>query len=1065
MEVLFAGRGSRFSAAVHLLALLLECRADQSASQSSGDHLVHDYGDKDFYLKLRALTAVEGNFEPPFNPDVTQYSVTVEDETKSSLGFTVGLDWTRYNAKQFQHPNVYVDGQRLQFAPPEDSMFNITLDDNIGPVDRLVHIKVTDPTTAPSGNLKDIVGMHSENSLSYTIHVFQPPDSGGIVRATSLTVVTASGAVIEPQTKFDMNSTVDMYSYVVGAHDASVSVDLECPIFPGCTRVLEGSVMPIDAKMKVELGETLQSKVEVSCQYRHERWAKDLISRTYALQFRRQLETGVPDVYLKAELFVMPDQGYCESVQRSDPYLQGWTNSEPDHAAQSGFVCRVQQQSVDFVVAMQHKGAMSLLENQNTKKELSLQNAIPRAILTQPGREFYSLRVLAGTLARLYPVLVMRVAACNTLQPPVHKVLKPTFRQSSAKDSMCLEETCSQRDVDNCFVEPARCSTYKATGLRCPPGHSVRPELEDAECKAAVCSVTEDQATCCRSDPTTATTTTTTTTESKSTRGSAESLPQSAAVALRCGGAEYEVSFAVGEVPGLGGPAQNEPLIYTELGTVSADRTSGQEQFFVAPASERAAGAAAPGAGGWSGGTLRTSDLEQFSVELGKRVVLDGRAAVVSAVGAHGDGTYSVIFQDTGVQSEPLHLAETRGTPKFLVGDRVKAFGLHGTIAGVTPKASETSYKVKWDSNGEVSGDLPAERLAYVEGSNFKEGDQVVVNGTFGTITSVEEALGSYRVSLPGNTLRGPLKPWQLQTTEAIRNSSSPFVVGDEVTVFGSKLGVVRSVPDDHDMYFVTILSDGLATFALPRSAMSMHEHKLIVGQRVVAPQGEAMVTSAPHFFQQFQIRFRNGTVTKVPASDMDLDARGRANEPSVGDNVTVRGIPGLTVAGPFVDTAYQVVYTATGESDFVISGALQAVPEQVPKGKVGDAVLVSSRRAIIIFGPDHTGQYIVRFEDDGSIAGPFAYDALTQPRMLGLREEVAAAAQLEASMPRRGEHLMLWLAAALPSAGAAAHLLSRLCRRGPWRRSWTGHSDRWRQEDLGLLRERMAQQEHDSLE
>jgi len=101
------------------------------------------WGDPAFYVKFKELSVSEGVLKPKFDPDKTQYDITITNPTTKSLVFFFMLDLTKYDLSFC--PTITFDGHEVKYEPIEGIQWAMPLDETINALDKTVEIKVFDP--------------------------------------------------------------------------------------------------------------------------------------------------------------------------------------------------------------------------------------------------------------------------------------------------------------------------------------------------------------------------------------------------------------------------------------------------------------------------------------------------------------------------------------------------------------------------------------------------------------------------------------------------------------------------------------------------------------------------------------------------------------------------------------------------------------------------------------------------------------------------------------------------------------------------------------------------------
>lgn len=265
------------------------------------------------------------------------------------------------------------------------------------------------------------------------------------------------------------------------------------------------------------------------------------------------------------------------------------------------------------------------------------------------------------------------------------------------------------------------------------------------------------------------------------------------------------------------------------------------------------------------------------------------------------------------------------------------------------------------------------------------------------------------------------------------------YNAGDKVVVRGSN-AIVRNGPDSFGRYWVVFPSTGKVAGPEPQKNIQDARGSMFdLGDRVrwhgragVVVSGEILNSSGrpPHFVVQF-----NGSLEYLSTSEVREDDR-----LSAGDEVTSHGKLGLLQSNPSDDGMCQVVFVDNPAETVDIP--LFDLRMRKPLFGIGEDVLTSQTNlAVVLFGPDSTWGYLVRY-NNGTIDGPIPEVSLrAAPQlMIGEDVEVEGIKGIIVSGPSLGARFTVNLlnGSKVSVLGPAVHLESRSFREAS--NPWTGH-------------------------
>jgi len=367
-------------------------------------------------------------------------------------------------------PKITANGVEVNYSPLDEIVVEFPLNKTIGPVDKVIDLKVADPT-GPRGWLR------RERAHNYYVRVRQPPEFEKVVMAQGINVIDSDGQEVRSNPPFNKTSDEVNYHYILKEHESSVTLQIMCT--DEATGVsYDGERMQKGASKTIDMVGSIK-KVLAQCIYEDTAWTDAIVRRTYMVTLSRTV--GLEK--LKMNLVVMPEQGYCTRNNASD--------------ANQGFVCRADVEMAQFV-AVHGDSALdvTLVKNDDGEKsrKFIMRTGLPITMPMSHKRQAWTLHVEAGDAHRDYQVTVIWPAHCSTMKCPVGMTVKPGLHELElAKQHMCQGEVCDKRDEARCCVDVAKCSTFN---FECPGRQSLRHDAERAGCRGPICDA-GDAVHCC----------------------------------------------------------------------------------------------------------------------------------------------------------------------------------------------------------------------------------------------------------------------------------------------------------------------------------------------------------------------------------------------------------------------------------------------------------------------------------------------------------------------------------------------------------------------------------------
>jgi hypothetical protein len=249
----------------------------------------------------------EGNLEPDFNENITDYTLMIHNGKAKQLLVTVQLDTDKYDLLML--PVLQWNGVDMKYSPIETIEFMMPLNETIGPFQKDATLTCKDKR---AGSI-----FAPTQSRTYTIHITQVPDVEEIVTAKAIVVTDPEDGFkgypasppYRPQTK------ENEILYYVDSKVKKVQVHVECP--PEATELKYNGVRAPGTASDYTTNpiEGASKSVLAQCIYRDQRWTRGKeMQRTYVLKILRNHTLFGTNVSIRVW---PPSQGICKTKTTS----------------------------------------------------------------------------------------------------------------------------------------------------------------------------------------------------------------------------------------------------------------------------------------------------------------------------------------------------------------------------------------------------------------------------------------------------------------------------------------------------------------------------------------------------------------------------------------------------------------------------------------------------------------------------------------------------------------------------------------------------------------------------
>jgi hypothetical protein len=385
----------------------------------------------------------EGNLEPDFNENVTDYTLMIHNGKAKQLLVTVQLDTDKYDLLQL--PVLKWNGQVMKYSPIETIEFTMPLNESIGPFQRDATLECRDK--------KDGSIFAPTNSKTYTIHITQVPDVEEIVTAKAITVVDPDDANRPyPATPpYRSQTKENEIIYYVDHKVKRVLVHVECP--PEASQLkYNGVAAPgTAADYTTNPIEGASKSVLAQCIYRDQRWTRGKeMQRTYVLKILRNHTLFGTNVSIRVW---PPSQGICKTKTTSSGGVSNYN-----------FSCMGYTGSVPLLGTYTEPKAELVIVNTKSGARYRLWNGIPSHV---PVGGPYVLHLEAGEHLKEYGFALIHPPYCENIDCAEGTMFRPdVFRWWSHGDTAkkyCKWDPCNIQDDFNhcCGPKGATCDTYE----------------------------------------------------------------------------------------------------------------------------------------------------------------------------------------------------------------------------------------------------------------------------------------------------------------------------------------------------------------------------------------------------------------------------------------------------------------------------------------------------------------------------------------------------------------------------------------------------------------------------
>mmetsp|Transcript_83969 Transcript_83969/g.271362 ORF Transcript_83969/g.271362 Transcript_83969/m.271362 type:complete len:740 (+) Transcript_83969:54-2273(+) len=423
-------------------------------------------GDSNYWVELKNLMTSEGEFQPAFSPDGTDFTIKVANPEVHSVMLTMELNFHKYRTEGL--PSLWVDNQKKDFSPLEPIKLEVHTNGSIGQYDKVWAIKLADPK-GPQG-----FPLRHETAHTYNVRIMQPADYERAVKLKSLKLLGTTGKEIAPTRAFSPSDGSVHFS--VPEEETYVSLVPECQGV-ATSMEIDGTYVKSGDAHKIQMAHPHQD-VDVQCNYDDADWTKTTKTRAYSIKFTQLKDLDYNS--LSVTLTIEPRFGYCAMREFSD-------DAGP---SRPGFVCRSEVQRPGFIVTYEDTHAEVFMADEENNRH-RLQMGLPRDLEISQQRKNWQLKVDGGKIPIHFPVTVIWAASCNTWQCGHVLVTRPNILQSQAAQvRLCLAETCKKEDEAHCCVEAPMCSSYEG----CPK--TWKPDADKVFCTASPCPKADEDRCC-----------------------------------------------------------------------------------------------------------------------------------------------------------------------------------------------------------------------------------------------------------------------------------------------------------------------------------------------------------------------------------------------------------------------------------------------------------------------------------------------------------------------------------------------------------------------------------------
>lgn len=364
--------------------------------------------------------------DPPWDKDTSGYELVIKNWRSKTISFHMELDLAKYDVRY--PPKVELDGDEIEYNPTMGIRATVYLNKTIAALDEVVELTLSDPKP-PTGFFASAAAKNT-----YSVRLLQPPEFDKIIEATNITVRESRTKKILSGTPTFSRDTVSKVNFMYTVNESVEAVDVEIACRPESTASrVDGRDVAGLASVKLH-SDTTSSLAQ--CIYEDERWTHGrALQHTYVLSFSRSAQLGGTHVDVQME----SDEGFCMPNDAAN-LSRGWT-------------CR-SVEAHPRLVALHNNSKVSLqLIDTETGEEYTLVNGLPTKVINPETRDAaYRLVLKAGANMQTFSVSVIRPESCKEISCPDGSVPK-TADSSSVYDHLCLEKTCSDKDVTHCCEE------------------------------------------------------------------------------------------------------------------------------------------------------------------------------------------------------------------------------------------------------------------------------------------------------------------------------------------------------------------------------------------------------------------------------------------------------------------------------------------------------------------------------------------------------------------------------------------------------------------------------------
>eukprot|EP00931_Biecheleriopsis_adriatica_P046714 TRINITY_DN2684_c0_g1_i2.p1 TRINITY_DN2684_c0_g1~~TRINITY_DN2684_c0_g1_i2.p1 ORF type:complete len:1269 (-),score=309.15 TRINITY_DN2684_c0_g1_i2:165-3971(-) len=433
-------------------------------------------GDARYWVKLKRMTFTDGKLEPEFDPDGTDFTLTVHNPKVRSL--TVNFNFNSEKYDPMHMPKLEVDGKEIPVDPLNIMDTEVRMNDTVGEMDKYVVVRVSDPQGGHGGLLGTPVGGAQAKAHEYRIRILQAPEYDQVVLADTIKVEWPNGTVLAEvhggdQNHFEFEIPIHLREPVLQATCNKYATDI----------LINGRPVKEGEKVTVTL-DAPQKTTLLECAYANELWTKSAITRTYQIHLKHDLEASPLPIFRS-----LPHSGACNKEMFDE-------DGELDENGKvEGYVCRSAHEEGWFVGEYDTgMGDMFVVDRSGSAGEVYVQDGLPAKVQISSPKAKYAIRMQGGSSVE-FPLLMYVAQNCNNMKCPDGWVEHASLKQGmAARLHLCSTNKCDiKHDAERCCRPGGTpCEDFKQK-FTCPAGEKF---FEFGFCKGFPCNQ-EDVEYCC----------------------------------------------------------------------------------------------------------------------------------------------------------------------------------------------------------------------------------------------------------------------------------------------------------------------------------------------------------------------------------------------------------------------------------------------------------------------------------------------------------------------------------------------------------------------------------------